>query len=126
MVFDADALRQIFSVQSAAWTFTALIFLFVWRMWNGAPAMFSQWIAYKQAKAAEKAAHWNRLQTEITRLSDAERQCRQDFDKLHSDFIDIKAQLSELRGYQAGYGRAHQEAAAIIAIERQEKPKDKP
>jgi hypothetical protein len=87
--------------------------------------MFAQWIAYKQAKAAEKAAHWNRLQTEITRLSEAERQCRQDFDKLHDEFVEMKSTLSELRGYQAGYGRAHQEAAAIVASERLNN-KDKP
>lgn len=117
-MFDAEALRQMFSIQSAAWTFVALIFLFIWRMWNGAPAMFAQWIAYRTHKASEKAAHWNRLQVEIARLSEAERKCRADFDELHDGFVKVKAEIAELRGYQAGYGRASQEAAGVVAIER--------
>lgn len=135
-MLNADALRQIFSVQSAAWTITALVMLFVWRMWNGAPAMFAQWIAYRRAVAEEKAAHWNRLQDEIARLSAAERKCREDFDGLHKNFLqrghehaselaDLKAQIAEMRGYFAGYGKASQEAAGIVALERL-KDKDGP
>lgn len=135
-MLNADALKQIFSVQSAAWTITAVIMLFVWRMWNGAPAMFAQWIAYKRARAEEKSAHWNRLQSEIGRLSDAERRCRDDYNQLHQSFIDrgnshaaeiadLKTQIAEMRGYFAGYGKASQEAAGIVAIERLKSATDK-
>ena len=73
---DVIALKQILSLESAAWVVVALVFLLVVRMWNGAPALFEQWIIYKQTKAAEKVSDWNRLREEITRLSESEQQCR--------------------------------------------------
>lgn len=117
-MFDADALRQIFSIQSAAWTGVALFFLFVWRMWNGAPAMFAQWIAYRRAKAEEKAAHWNRLQQEIARLDESAKESRAAEARCNEELYGVKTRLATLEGYQAGYGRAAQEAAGIVAIER--------
>lgn len=123
---DAIALKEIFSLESAAWIAVALIFLFVVRMWNGAPAMFEQWILYKQTKAAEKIADWNRLREEIRRLSEAEQQCRRDFQQIHNDCLSLRNELADLRGYLAGQGRAAQEAAGIVAIERlgRDKPKE--
>lgn len=115
---DALALKQIFSLESAAWIVVALIFLLVVRMWNGAPALLEQWILYKQTKAAEKLSDWNRLRDEIKRLSDSEQQCRRDFQQLHRDYLDLRNELADLRGYLAGQGRASQEAAGIVAIER--------
>ena len=110
---DALALRQIFSIQSAAWIAVALLFLFVMRMWNGAPAMFQQWIAYKRAKAEEKAADWSRLRDHCNFLMSAEENCR-------SELNEVKGRLATLEGYMAGQGRASQEAAGIVAIERME------
>lgn len=137
---DEFALKQIFSLQSAAWTATALFGLFVIRLWNGAPAMFAQWVEWRRTVAeartaeagriaAEKAADWSRLRDEIVRLSDAERKCRADFDDLHDKFIErgqkhgeeiagLRAEIAELRGFLTGQGRAAQEAAGIVAIER--------
>lgn len=118
---DALALRQIFSIENAAWTVTILIGLLVLRMWNGAPAMFEQWIAYKRAKAEEKAADWQRLRDHCAFLMLAEENCR-------SELNDVKGRLANLEGYMAGQGRAHQEAAGVIALERlreNDKPKPK-
>lgn len=115
---DVLALRQILSVESAAWVAVALLFLFVMRMWNGAPAMFQQWIAYKRAKAEEKAADWSRLRDHCNFLMQAEEKCR-------SELNDVKGRLANLEGYMAGQGRASQEAAGIVAIERL-KDRDKP
>lgn len=137
---DELALKQIFSLQSATWTIAALIALFIIRLWNGAPAMFAQWVEWRKAVAeaktaeasrvaAEKAADWSRLRDEIVRLSDAERKCREDFDALHERFIErekahflemgeVKNELSVLRGYMEGLGNARQEASGIVAIER--------
>lgn len=124
---DAQELRAIFSVQNAAWTAVTLLLLFVWRMWNGAPAMFAQWIDYRRAKAEERSADWNRFREEIKYLRDAERQCRSDYDELYrrshlrdEEIAELRKELGELRGYMAGQGRAAQEAAGIVAIERQE------
>lgn len=108
---DALALRQIFSIENAAWTATVIIALLVLRMWNGAPAMFEQWISYKRAKAEEKAADWQRLREHCAFLMLAEENCR-------TELNDVKSRLATLEGYMAGQGRAHQEAAGIVAIER--------
>jgi hypothetical protein len=108
---DGNALDQIFSVPTAAWTSTALFGLFVWRMWNGAPAMFAQWIAYKRAKAEEKAADWSRLRDHCNFLMDAEERCR-------SELNEVKSRLATLEGYMAGQGAARQEAAGVVALDR--------
>lgn len=108
---DALALKQIFSLESAAWIAVALLFLFVIRMWNGAPAMFEQWILYKRAKAEEKAADWSRLRDHCSFLMEAEERCR-------SELNEVKTRLATVEGYMAGTGRAAQEAAGIVAIER--------
>lgn len=108
---DALALKQIFSLESAAWVGVALLSLFVVRMWNGAPAMFEQWISYKRAKAEEKAADWSRLRDHCSFLMEAEERCR-------SELNDVKSRLASLEGYMAGQGKASQEAAGVVAIER--------
>lgn len=123
---DALALKQIFSLESAAWIAVALLFLFVVRMWSGAPAMLEQYILYKQTKAAEKVSDWNRLRDEIRRLSESELQCRRDFQQLHRDYLDLRSELADLRGYLAGQGRASQEAAGVVALERMNRSKKPP
>lgn len=128
-MIDGEALRAIFSVENAAWTATLLLMLFLVRMWNGAPAVFAQWIEWRrsiaEAQAAErkqtaedKAADWGRLREEISRLTEAEQKCRESFDQLHDNFLNLRQELADLRGYLAGQGRASQEAAGIVAIER--------
>lgn len=115
---DVNSLRQIFSVANAAWAVVTIAFLFAVRMWNGAPAMFEQWVALRRANAEEKAADWSRLRDENKRLDDrcirleaAEERCR-------IELSSVKERLSTLEGYMAGQGRASQEAAGIVAIER--------
>jgi hypothetical protein len=115
---DASVLRQLFSVESAAWTITALVSLFVLRMWNGAPAMFAQWIAYKRAKAEEKASDWSRLRDHCNFLIEAEERCRVELN-------EVKSRLASLEGWMAGQGQARQEAAGIVAAERLSKEKHK-
>lgn len=116
---DALAFRELFSTAGAAWATFFLIGLFVWRMWNGAPAMFQQWIAYRRAKAEEKAADWSRLRDHCTFLMDAEERCRVELN-------EVKSRLANLEGYMAGQGRASQEAAGIVALERLGRNDNKP
>lgn len=113
---DEIALRQIFSIPTAAWTGVALLALFIWRMWNGSPAMFQQWIEYRKAKAAEKAADWTRLRDEAIRLGEAEERCRR-------ELVDVVRRLAELEGFMMGKGKARQDAANIVALERLEQEK---
>lgn len=149
---DVYALQQILSLKNAAWAAVALLALFILRMWNGAPAVFAQWVAWRhsvaEAKAAErrqaaeeKAADWTRLREEIARLSESEKQCRRDYDALHKQLIEteqkfikveqthaeqvseLRAEIAELRGYLVGQGKAAQEAAGIVAMERSRRRK---
>lgn len=115
---DALAIKQIFSLESAAWIAVALLFLFIVRTWNGAPAMFEQWIQYKRAKAEEKASDWSRLRDHCSFLMEAEERCR-------SELNEVKSRLATLEGYLAGQGKASQEAAGVVALERlsNDKPK---
>lgn len=113
---DALAVRDIFSIESAAWAGVALFSLLIARIWNGAPAMFEQWIAYKRAKAEEKAAAYNQLREHCSFLIEAEERCRVELN-------DVKGRLATLEGYMAGQGRASQEAAGVVALERLERPK---
>lgn len=91
--------------------------LLVLRMWNGAPAMFAQWIAYRRAKAEEKAADWSRLRDHCTFLIEAEERCRVELN-------EVKGRLASLEGWMAGQGQARQEAAGVVALDRlKDKPK---
>lgn len=116
---DALAVRDILSVEGAAWTGTLVLALFVLRMWNGAPAMFEQWISYRRAKAEEKAADWSRLRDHCNFLIEAEERCR-------AELGDVERRLAKLEGYAEGQGNARQEAAGIVAIERLGQDKSKP
>lgn len=123
---DALAVKDILSIEGAAWTGLAIFALFVVRMWNGAPAMFEQWIAWRRARAEHKAAEWGRLLNENKRIDErcirleaAEERCR-------SELIEVKERLASLEGYMAGQGRASQEAAGIVAIERLGRDGEKP
>lgn len=115
---DALALKQIFSLENAAFIALALFALLVLRMWNGAPAMFEQWISWRRARAEHKAAEWGRLLSEnkriderCIRLETAEERCR-------AELLDVKGRLAALEGYMAGQGKASQEAAGVVALER--------
>lgn len=129
---DALTVRDLFSVAGAAYGFLVVFTLFVARMWNGSPAMFAQWIDYKRAKAAEKAADFTRMREEIERVSAAEQRCRTDFDHLHHQFIErevqhsaeiaaLRGEIGELRGLLTGHGQIRQLAAGVVAIERTER-----
>jgi hypothetical protein len=111
MGLDGLALREILSATSAAWATFLVICLLVWRMWNGAPQWLDRWLEWQKIKNAKKAADWDRLRDEIIRLSEGEQRCRQ-------ELADVTRRLAILEGYEIGRGRADQEAARIVAVER--------
>lgn len=108
---DANSLAELFSVRNAALVAALANLLLVFRVFNGAPKWFEQWISYRRAKAEEKAADWSRLRDHCNFLMAAEETCR-------SELNDVKGRLATLEGYMAGQGRAYQEAAGINALER--------
>lgn len=115
---DVSAIRQIFSVEGAAWTGTAILALVAMRVWSGLPQLLDKWLAWRTAKAEERSADWRRLREEIIRLSEAEKRCREDYAALHAKHMEVIERLTALEAYHLGQGRASQEAAGIIALER--------
>jgi hypothetical protein len=114
---------QFFTVGTAAWTSTCLLALLVARLWNGAPAMFQQWIEWRRLVAAAKTADWDRRGEELARLDErcirleeAEQTCRE-------ELANAKGRIAVLEGYQIGQGMAAQQAAGVVALDRL---KDKP
>lgn len=117
-MLDVIALRQIFSVENAAWTVAIIIGLLVLRMWNGAPAMFAQWIAYKQARAAEKSADWMRLREEIGRLDGRCDHLQSEVDACHARELEWMHRAIKAESASEGLGDARQRAQEIISAER--------
>jgi hypothetical protein len=115
---DFHAVRAILSAENAAWASFAVICLFIFRMWNGAPAMFEQWVAYKRAKAEEKSSDWQRLRDENKRIDDRCIRLEQSEEQCRKELADIKGRVAMLEGYQVGVGEARQQVAIIEGAER--------
>lgn len=115
-----ESLRHLFSLQSAAWTSTAILFLLAVRMWNGAPAMFAQWIAYRQAKAAERSGDWSRLRAEITRLDERCDHLQKEVDECREREAEWMHRAIAAEAFQLGEGEALQKAQRIVSADREE------
>jgi hypothetical protein len=129
-VVDGEALRQFFSVETLLGIQTAAVILFVIRMWSGAPAMLAQWIAYRRAKAEEKAADWERIRHERDVATEAAKVGREEIDMLRDKLAEVEAGRIEWMGeavrYKAivqGYGEARQLQAVEDAMKRYEESK---
>ena len=103
---------------------------------QGFPAIILALVERRRATAAEKAADWERLRDEVKRLSAENEQCHEDLAKerecrhrdvsaLRDDLNAAKGRIAELEGYMMGAGKANQEAAGIVAIERINRAIDK-
>lgn len=126
---DELALRDIFSATTfSAGTFL-VVFLMAVKAWNGLPALGQTVAIWRESRTAEQESMWNRMLGEIHRLSDAEKQCRADYDSLRRKFMDseevynleiadLRKEIADLKGYMHGQGRAANEAAGIVAAER--------
>lgn len=126
---NATNVWNILTTAGATGSFAVLCLVAV-RIWSGLPNFMDRWLALKAARAAEKAADWSRMRDllsdqggEITRLSEAEKQCRHDYSELHRQHMEVIERINALEGYMAGQGRASQEAAGIVAMERLRKDK---
>jgi septal ring factor EnvC (AmiA/AmiB activator) len=89
------------------------------------PQWMEKWVAYLQSKQAAKEQDWRRLRDEITRLDsrikDLESQKVEqeaENERCRHDLASAVKRIAELEGYLLGQGKANQEAANIVAIER--------
>jgi uncharacterized coiled-coil DUF342 family protein len=124
-----DGLRQFFSVETFLGIQAAAIILFVIRMWNGSPAMFAQWIAYRRARAEEKSADWERIRYERDASSEAAKVSREEIDMLRdrlaerdSRIATLMGENAELRGILQSIGEWRQFQAYRDALRRQDDP----
>lgn len=115
---DDTALSNIFNAATGVWALVAMVFVALFRVW---PLIMDKLNEQRRDGAAEKAADWTRLRDEVNRLSEAEKQCRRDYAELHRQHMDVIERLTSLEGYMAGQGKASQEAAGVIALERVER-----
>jgi len=123
-VFD-NALRHFFNVQTLLGIQTAAIILFILRMWNGSPAMFAQWIAYRRARAEEKSADWERIRYERDAASEALKIAREEIDMLRDKLAERDQRIAmligenaRLQGIQQGFGEWRNIQTVLEAAKR--------
>lgn len=117
-MLSVSALNQFFSVQGAVWTSTAILFLFVLRMWNGSPAMFAQWIAYRRAKAEERSADWDRIRAERDAAGEERDMVRDRWAACEAERIEWMGRAVRAEAALQGYGEARQRLAVEEATRR--------
>lgn len=111
------ALAQIFSTAGAAWTATTILALVALRMWSGLPQLLDKWLAYRTARAAEKAADWTRLRDEIERLQAWCSELQKEVDECRRREGEWMARAIAAEAAHLGFGEAHQEAQRILSAE---------
>jgi hypothetical protein len=126
---DLNALSAILSARNGVWTLVVLFFIGLWRGYSGLPAVMAQWIARRQAIAAEKDAEWKRLRDEVERYSQQRDEADQRFTQFRDEQLlenaecrrqlhEALGRLAQVEGFMMGQGKARQDAAAIVAVER--------
>jgi hypothetical protein len=110
-VVDVNALAQILSIRNGVWAAAALIALGVFRLWHALPAIMERLNERKRDRASIEGAQYDRMDARVQRLEKQEEECREDLN-------DARGRIAELEGYMIGQGKARQDAAAIVAVER--------
>jgi len=119
MGLDRLAINQLLSATSAAWVAVLILALFVVRLWSGAPAVLDKWLAWRAAKAAERAAYWDRLLAEIRRLDERCDHLQREVDACREREGEWMRRAISAEAFQLGEGEALQKAQRIVSRERQ-------
>jgi hypothetical protein len=122
---DLNALNAILSTRNGVWTLVVLVFILLWRGWQYVPAIITAWSARRKALADEKDADWTRIRGEAKlyadeahRYSDRLAAVERREDECREQLRDALHRLAQVEGFMMGQGKARQEAANIVAIER--------
>lgn len=118
MGLDRLAINQLLSTTSAAWVAVLILALFVVRLWSGAPAVLDKWLAWRAAKAAERAAYWDRLLAEIKRLDERCDHLQSEVDACREREGEWMQRAIAAEAYQAGRGQAAQDVTIYEAAKR--------
>lgn len=121
---DLNALNLILSTRNGVWATFLVVVLLAWRGWQYVPSIMSAWTARRQAILAERMADWDRRGDEIERLTKRVDQLEHNEQDCQVKLRGALGRLAEMEGYMMGQGKARQDAAGIVAIERLTKDRD--
>lgn len=110
---DEGVFSKIFSAATGVWTIAAMVAVALFRAW---PLIMARINERARDKAVEEAGDWARLRDENTRLHALLSECQRERIEWMSRAVTAEAHLE-------GRGRARQEAATIVAIERLQEAK---
>lgn len=120
--FGIAAISSVFTLARGIWTLVVLVVVALIRTW---PLILARINERERDSVAEKAGDWDRLREEVTRLADRvealERKvkdCEAERDDALRRAVTAETELIKLEAYHVGRGKARQEAATIVAIER--------
>lgn len=103
-----DLLGKIFSAAAGVWTIACMVAVALFRAW---PHILGRFNERKRDSAEEKAGDWDRLRDENKRLHTMLAECERERIEFMRRAVIAESALE-------GRGRARQEAATIVAIER--------
>lgn len=113
-----DALDRILSVRNGVWSCFLVLCMVAWRGWPHIPAIITAWATRRAAINAEKHADWTRRGDELHRLVGRVDHLEEREEDCQNKLRQALEELAQMRGYAFGHGKARQDAAGIIALER--------
>lgn len=91
-------------------------------IWAAAGAMVTAALSWltnrRRAENDERSGDWSRLRAEIDRLDGRCDHLQQEVDKCHAEKAEWMQRAIAAEAVHLGLGKAHQDAAEIVAVER--------
>lgn len=109
-MFDDAALSQIFSATTGVWALVSVVLVALIKAW---PAIQDKVNQARLTRASIDDGAYKRMDDRIRRLEIREEECQ-------IQLSDALRRIAAMEGYNAGLGRAHQEAAGVVALDRLE------
>lgn len=85
--------------------------IFAVRSFKDWPGIMARWNERQRDRAAIETEQYKRLAERCGKLEEAEEKCRH-------DLADAVRRIAEVEGFMMGQGKARNDAAAIVAVER--------
>jgi chromosome segregation ATPase len=122
-VVDVNALAQILSIRNGVWAAAALIALGVFRLWHALPAIMERLNERRRDRASIEGEQYARMDQRTRHLEDRCDELERREDECRTELNIAKGRIAELEGYMTGQGKARQDAAGIVALDRLENSK---
>jgi hypothetical protein len=112
---DDGIFDRIFSVAAAAWAAVAMLAVRLFHTW---PNVMDRLNERKRDVATEKAGDWDRIRADRDYWHDKAHEYQQQLTEERAAKIEYMSRAVTAEAHLEGRGRARQEAATIVAIER--------